>query len=91
MRTTIIVLLTACTAIGVIALLAFLPEPQERLILAPATCAALAPQGLTVTVIPGGCLYTGPVHRKFRDLGLGEFWVPRDAIVAEIPLVEGTK
>ena len=86
-----IVLLLACLLIGLFVLLLRLPEPQIRLVLTPATCAALVPLGLPLPTAPGGCLYTGPVRRDFHSVGLGEIWVPRSAVLVEAPQSEGNK
>ena len=85
------VLLLVCIAFGSIVLLRAIPEDQSRLVLTPPTCAALAPQGLALTAYPGGCLYIGPVRRDFNSLGLGEIWVPRSAVIAEMPLSKGNQ
>ena len=81
----------AICAMGAIALIAFIPEKPVRLVLAPAACAALIPQGLALTSYPGGCVYTGTVRRDLHAMALGEFWVARSAILAELTITEGNK
>jgi len=87
--------LLACLVIGLLVAAIFgvahLSKEQPRLVLAPATCIALVPLGLTLPSVPGGCLYTGPVHRDFHSIGLGDIWVARNAVLAEAPPLEGAQ
>ena len=92
MKPTFFLLLLACCLLFIpFAVLRYLSEPQSSLVLTPATCAALVPLGLTLPVVPGGCLYSGPVSRNLRSISLGGIWVARSAVLAEAPPLESNK
>lgn len=75
----------------VVGLLTFgLSSEQAEVVVAPTYCDALAHLGQSLRKLPTtGCVYTGPVHRGFTTYTLGDFILPRTAILAERPLPQG--